>query len=32
MIREPMARQESPAIVVEPLEDTAQQNTKLMLF
>lgn len=26
---EPMARQESPAIVVEPLEDTAQQNTSL---
>lgn len=26
---EPMARQESPAIVVEPLEDTAEQNTSL---
>jgi hypothetical protein len=26
---EPMARQESPAIVVEPLEDNAQQNTSL---
>jgi hypothetical protein len=26
---EPMARQESPAIVVEPIEDTAQQNTSL---
>lgn len=26
---EPMARQESPAIVVEPLEDSAQQNTSL---
>ncbi len=26
---EPMARQESPAIVVEPIEDVAQQNTSL---
>lgn len=26
---EPMARQESPAIVVEPIEDIAQQNTSL---
>jgi hypothetical protein len=26
---EPMARAESPAIVVEPLNDTAQQNTSL---
>lgn len=26
---EPMARQESPAIVVEPLEDKAEQNTSL---
>jgi hypothetical protein len=26
---EPMARQESPAIVIEPINDTAQQNTAL---
>lgn len=26
---EPMARQESPAIVVEPVSDTAEQNTSL---
>jgi hypothetical protein len=26
---EPMARQESPAIVVEPVNDTAEQNTSL---
>lgn len=26
---EPMARQESPAIIVEPLKDTAEQNTSL---
>ena len=26
---EPMARQESPAIVIEPINDTAQQNTSL---
>ena len=26
---EPLARQESPAIVVEPVSDTAQQNTSL---
>ena len=26
---EPMARAESPAIVVEPLSDTAEQNTSL---
>ena len=26
---EPMARQESPAIIIEPINDTAQQNTAL---
>jgi hypothetical protein len=26
---EPLARQESPAIVIEPITDTAQQNTSL---
>jgi hypothetical protein len=29
---EPMARQESPAIVIEPVNDTAEQNTSLPML